>query len=340
MNRRARPLAALLAICLPLLLLVGCTAYPQNIFQPTTEFARELDDLFNLIFRWALVVFVAVEGVLIYAAIRFRRRPGDALPKQVHGDTRLEILWTAAPAVVLLFVFFPTAETIFRTQGAPPDPNPLRIEVIGHQFWWEFRYPQPDGSVVVTANEVHMPQGKTAFFEMSSADVIHSFWIPALGGKRDVVPGKVNNLWWTPEVPGVYLGQCAELCGYSHAHMRMRGIVNTPQEFEAWIAAQKAPAATPAAGSPAARGAEVFTARGCAGCHAVSGTPATSRVGPDLSHFGSRLTVAAGIMENTPENLRRWLADPPGVKPGALMPNLNLNAEDLDALVAYLTSLK
>jgi cytochrome c oxidase subunit 2 len=228
--------------------------------------------------------------------------------------------------------------TIFTTQAAAPT-NSLLIKVIGHQFWWEFQYPEFN---LTTANEVHQPIGRTANFELTSADVIHSFWIPALGGKRDVVPGRTNYLWWTPDpnTSGVYLGQCAELCGYSHANMRMRGIVQTPEDFAAWVRQQQAPAATPPANTPAAQGAQLFTQKGCAGCHTINGTSAAGKTAPDLTHFGSRLTVAAGIMDNNTANVKRWLADPPTVKPGSLMPNLGLNGAELDALAAYLEFLK
>lgn len=329
------------ALLVPALVLVvgllasGCGAYPQNIFENKSDFAQDLDNLFSKILIAMAVVFFAVEGLLIWVVIRYRRRPGDRLPKQIHGHTTLEIIWTAAPAVVLAFVLVPTTETIFRTQAAPP-PGTLQVNVIGHQFWWEFEYPELG---VITANEVHMPVGQRITFNETSADVIHSFWVPALGGKRDVVPGRVNRLSWTPNATGTFPGQCAELCGYSHANMRLRAVVESQQDFDAWVAQQKAPAVTPT--EPlAVQGAQVFQQRGCAGCHTIAGTQAQARVGPNLTHFGSRQTVAAGIMDNTPENLRTWLADPPGVKPGAAMPNLGLNAEELDALVAYLLALK
>lgn len=334
--RRFRATAILLVTAVAVgLLASGCGAYPQNIFENKSDFAQDLDNLFSKILIAMAVVFFVVEGLLIWVVIRYRQRPGDRLPKQIHGNTTLEIMWTAAPAVVLAFVLLPTTDTIFRTQ-APVPPGTLQVNVIGHQFWWEFEYPDLG---VITANEVSMPVGQRVVFNETSADVIHSFWVPALGGKRDVVPGRVNRLNWTPNAVGTFPGQCAELCGYSHAHMRLRAMVRSPQDFEAWVAQQKAPAVTPT--EPlAVQGAQVFQQRGCAGCHTISGTPAQARVGPNLTHFGSRETVAAGIMDNTPENLRRWLADPPGVKPGALMPNLGLSPEDLDALVAYLQALK
>lgn len=318
------------------LLAAGCNPYPQNIFERKSEFAIELDDLFYGLLIAAGFVFVTVEGALIYAAVRYRRRDGDRLPPQTHGNTTLEILWTAAPAVVLAIVLFFSTRTIFATQ-APAPADSMQINVIGHRFWWEFQYPDLG---VVTANEVHMPIGQTVNFAMRSADVIHSFWIPALGGKRDVLPSHTNYLWWTPNATGTFPGQCAELCGQSHAQMRARALVQTPEDFEGWVAQQRQPAVTPPPGSPAALGADLFQQRGCAACHTVSGTAAAGKVGPDLTHFGSRTTVAAGVLESTPENIAAWLADPPKIKPDSAMPKLGLSPEDTTALVAYLQALK
>ncbi len=317
-------------------LAAGCNEYPQSTFQLHSEFAVDIQDLFTKILVAAAVVFVLVEGILVLAAVRFRRKPSDGLPTQTHGNSRLEIGWTAAPAIVLAFIMVPTIQTIFRTQ-APAPAGSLQVRVIGHQWWWELQYPELG---VVTANELHLPLGKTANFMEESADVIHSFWIPALGGKRDVVPGHVNHLWFTPSATGTFMGQCAEFCGESHANMRLRAIVETPDQFDAWVRQQKLAGATPAANTDAAKGAQAFQQRGCAGCHTIAGTSAQGQVGPNLSHVGSRTTIASGMFENTPDNLRNWLHNPGAVKPGALMPNLSLSDEDLISLVAYLQSLK
>lgn len=319
-----------------LVLGAGCNPYPQTIFEPTSEFADQLDFLFKIILWTAAVVFVVVEGVLIFAAIRYRARAGDALPRQIHGDARLELAWTIMPAVVLAVILVPSTRTIFDTQApAPADSFP--IKVIGHQFWWEFQYPTLG---LTTANEIHMPVGKTISIEQTSADVIHSFWIPALGGKRDVLPGRSNYLWWTPREVGTYFGQCAELCGYSHAHMRLRAMVDSQQDFEAWSQRQKAPAVTPQPGSDAEKGQQLFLQRGCGGCHTINGTAAAGKSAPDLTHVGGRTTIAAGIMENNVENLKRWIGNPDQVKPGSLMPNLGLNDAELSQVAAYLMELK
>ncbi|MBI2755268.1 MAG: cytochrome c oxidase subunit II [Chloroflexi bacterium] len=313
----------------------GCNAYPQNIFEPKSEFAQTLDDLFKLILWAAAFVFVVVEGALVYAAIKHRARPGDPLPKQVHGNKYLEIAWTVLPAIVLGVILVPSTQAIFETQ-APAPADSLKVRVIGHQFWWEFEYLDLG---VRTANEIRMPIGRTLSLEETSADVIHSFWIPALGGKRDVVPGRTNFLWWTPRETGTFPGQCAELCGYSHANMRMRGIVQTQAEFDAWVEQQKAPAQVPPPNTDAAKGAELVQQR-CASCHAIGGTAAQARVGPDLTHLASRTTIAAGVLDNTPENLKRWISDPSAIKPGALMPKLGLTDDELNQVVAYLSQLQ
>jgi len=301
---------------------------------PKSDAARLIQNLYVWIFWMSVVVFVAVQGVLVYAMWRFRHRPGHAMPPQVHGNTRLEVMWTIAPAVVLVFIGIPTIQTIFALESPPPG-QPMTIEVIGHQWWWEFRYPEQG---VVTANEMIIPVGQTVELKMRSEDVIHSFWIPQLMGKQDVVPTHVNSLWFTAEEGGQYFGQCAEYCGVEHALMRMNAIAYDRPDFEAWAARQRAPAAPTT--DLALEGAEVLTRNACVGCHTIAGTVAQGQVGPNLSHFGSRTTLAAGILENTPENLTRWLRDPQEVKPGTKMPNLNLRPSEVEALVEYLHSLK
>ncbi len=322
------------------LLASGCSStYPQSTFLLHSDFALEIQSLFDKILWAAAVVFVVVEGLLVWTVLRYRRRPTDTLPPQTHGNTYLEIGWTAAPAVVLALIAVPTIQTIFTTQ-APAPADALHIRVIGHQWWWEFQYTDPEIGVV-TANEPHMPVNRPIAFEEQSADVIHSFWIPALGGKRDVVPGHTNHMWFTPNTTGEFPGQCVEFCGDSHANMRLRAFVQTQADFNAWVQQQKQPAAAPpASNADAARGAQTFQTRGCASCHTIQGTPARGKVGPDLTHVGSRSGIAGDMFDNNPQQLRAWLRDPAGVKPGALMPNLGLSDDELTALVAYLQSLK
>lgn len=316
--------------------LAGCgLSSPATTLEPKSDFAALTHALFLQVLWWDLAIFVIVEAILLVAIFRFRERDPEAVPPQIRGNARFELAWTIAPAIVLTFIAFPTVAAIFRTQAAPP-PNALRVRVIGHQWWWEFEYPDLG---IATASDLHLPVGQPAVLELSSPDVIHSFWVPQLGGKRDTPPGQVNRLLLTPSASGEYPGQCAEFCGVSHANMRHLAIVQPAAEFRAWVERQKAPPVQPAEGTPAATGLEVFRASPCVGCHTISGV-SIGTLGPNLTHFGSRLTLAGGMLPNTPEHLARWLRNPPAVKPGSLMPDLKLSDDQVTALVAYLTSLK
>jgi cytochrome c oxidase subunit 2 len=340
---RAGPWARLAAIAVGLTLLTGCVGshyreFPQTTLEPVTEYGWQIQSLFELILWLAAFVFVTVEGWLVYTVWRFRARPGQARPKQVHGNTRVEIAWTIAPAVVLAFIAIPTVQTIFVIGGDAPHDS-MKVEVVAHQWWWEFRYPELN---VVTANELHLPVNRDVDFDLKSADVVHAFWFARLGGKRDVVPTHTNKIWYkTPAEPGPpegYLGQCAEFCGASHANMRMLAFVDSQADFDIWAKNQTAPAASPT--PAAARGAETFQRSACIGCHTIAGTPAAGKVGPDLTHIGSRTTIAAGLLKNAPNEMARWLRDPPEVKPGSLMPKLGMSENDIADLVVYLESLK
>jgi cytochrome c oxidase subunit 2 len=301
---------------------------------PKSDFGQITHDVFMLISWISVVIFLAVEGGLLYACWRFRDRPGRPRPAQTHGHTPLEIGWTIAFAVVLLIIGIPTVRVIFATQEAPA-ATALRVDVAGRQWWWEFRYPDLK---ITTANEAHIPVGQTVAFHLHAPDVIHSFWVPQLGGKRDVVPGRVNRLVMTPRVPGEYVGQCAEYCGTSHANMRFRVIVHAKEEWDRWVAAQQAPPVEPA--DPLAQqGKEIFTQTACVGCHTVRGLSG-GVMGPDLTHFGSRKTFAGGLYPTTREHLARWVQTPDDLKPGALMPRLGLSREQSEAVAAYLLSLK
>jgi cytochrome c oxidase subunit 2 len=339
---RRRPpwlrISALLIALLPLLAALGCTLqqYPQSTLHPQSEYAGWIQELLESLVFWVVVIFVVVEAALIVAVVRFRSRPGLPEPRPVHGHTPLEIAWTIAPALILAAVAVPTVATIFKTQSRPPE-GALQVQVIGHQWWWEFRYPQLD---VVTANELHVPEGRPVDLTLETADVIHSFWVPAMGGKRDVVPARKNRLWFTAAVADTFLGQCAELCGVSHANMRMKMMVLPPERFDAWVAAQRAgPVEPDTAAAEAARGKQVYMQAGCIACHTIRGVSA-GVLGPDLTHVGSRTTIAAGMWENTPEHMARWIEDPPARKPGTTMLKLNLPPDQIADLVAYLQSLK
>ncbi len=272
--------------------------------------------------------------------IRFRRKPGDTrIPPQVHGNTRLEIAWTLVPAIILALIAIPSTRLIFQLNRDPgPDSGALTVRVIGHQWWWEFQYPDQN---VVTAGDLHVVVGRPVRLLITSQDVIHSFWPPRLAGKVDAIPGRQNIMVFTPEETGVFYGQCAELCGAQHAHMQFRVVVQTQQEFDAWIANQQQPAPEPPAGSLAATGKELFLgSAGCYACHTVNGTQAQGKVGPNLTHVASRNLIAA-FLPNTPENLHSWISNPQGVKPYTKMvlPR-QLSREEVDAIVAYLQTLQ
>ncbi|HEU4643053.1 MAG TPA: cytochrome c oxidase subunit II [Gemmatimonadaceae bacterium] len=394
--------------------------FPNSTLVPHSEFGRDIDYLFNILFIGGTVVFVLVEAGLLYTIFRYRQREGAPEPKQVHGNTALEITWTLIPALVLAFIAVPTVRTIFRTQ-AKAVPNALQVEVIGHQWWWEFRYPQLG---VTTANELYLPKGRTVNFALKTQDVLHSFWIPAIAGKRDLIANHTNYLWFTPDdTTGAWNGFCAEFCGASHANMRFRVFTVSPQEFDAWVAHQKtgpafgAPAAAPAAGAApgatpsvnqvatstaqttpaaggapptpagpqpqvanvstatftmdqlprhvlpstplpkglslsvtsgdAARGAQLYRTSACIACHKVEGV-SPGVVGPNLTHIGSRTTIAAGLYPNDFKHLTLWIKNAPAMKPGSLMPALGKSAttpggyddQQVADIAAYLLSLK
>jgi cytochrome c oxidase subunit 2 len=341
---RAQPRLAILLLSLALAAIAGgCTQWadprlPQTTVFPASDYGEMIQNLYVLIFWMAVAVFVGVEGFLIYAIVRYRRRREDELPSQVHGNTRLEVAWTIIPSIVLLIIAVPTIGTIFASDAVPPGATQY-VKVIGHQWWWEFQYPDLG---VVTANELHLPVNETVRFEMESKDVIHSFWFPRMGGKMDVVPTRKNHMWFTPKETGEFYGQCVEFCGTQHANMRMRLYVHTPQEFQAWVQQQRAPAAVPTSGL-AAQGAEAFQnpVNFCVACHTVRGTSAQGTIGPDLTHIGSRKTLASGMLDNTPEEMARWIRDPQGVKINnkMVLPRPPSD-QDLAAIVAYLQTLK
>jgi cytochrome c oxidase subunit 2 len=316
-------------------LLGGCAwDGPRTSLVPRSDFAREILHVYGIITWATIVIAVVVVVVLGLVLLRFRDRPGARLPAQVRGHALLEIGWTIAPALVLLIIAVPTIHVVFRTQGAPPS-GALEVIVRGRQWWWEFYYPAYQ---VTTANELHLPVGRPVLLRLEGADVIHSFWVPQLGGKRDVIPGRHNQLSFTPDTPGTYLGQCAEFCGTSHANMLLRVVVDPAEAFERWVAAERAPAVQPQAG-PAADGATMFAASACVGCHTVRGV-SSGVIGPDLTHFGRRATLGAGMLPNTVDNVTAWILDPPHIKPGVKMPALGLSEAQARSIAAYLLSLK
>jgi cytochrome c oxidase subunit 2 len=318
---------------------------PTNIFAPAATPAHSIFDLSMLVLGVTLVIFLVVAGLLLYALIRFRSRPEDSdrEPAQIYGSNQIEVSWTVIPILIVVTLFLATTRVILGTQAIPKPDSAINITVIGHQFWWEYRYPQLG---VVTANELHIPISDSAhptptYLTMSSADVSHSFWVPRLAGKTDVIPNKINTMWIDPTQPGLYLGQCAQYCGTQHAKMLLRVYAQTPADFAAWVDQQRQPAVQDFEGNAiAAEGEAVFMRNACINCHAVSGTVATGRFGPDLTHLASRDTIASGAIQNNAGNLRKWIDDPNSMKPGALMPAMHLNDHDLDVITAYLTQLR
>jgi cytochrome c oxidase subunit 2 len=311
----------------------GCGA-PIESFNTVTPRGDAVSSYFLLVLWPSALVFLLVIGALAYFVVRYRDRgrPGDPEPRQIHGHTRIEIAWTIAPVVLLTVLFFLAARTMWTVEAAAP-PDALEIRVFGRQWWWEYQYPSLG---IVTANEVHVPVGRPVRFVVTGADVIHSFWLPQLGWKKDAIPGKTNDLNAEFLEAGLYDGWCTEFCGTQHAWMRVRLFADPPEQFEA--CQQQQPAVT---GQGVARGQQVFLQTTCVNCHAIAGTAANARVGPDLTHFGSRTTIGAGVVENTPDNLRRWLREVQSIKPGALMPNYTaLPDEEIGALADYLLGLR
>lgn len=332
----ARRLAWLL---LGLILVGGCTPMgPQSTLDPHGPVARMQLDVF-MITVWVCVgAFLATSGLLVCAIWRFRARPGntEAPLARSHGNPAIEFSLIGIMALLLLLIAIPNLRALFAASTPPPGADVLRLEITGKQWWWKFAYP---GLGIETANELHIPAGRVVQAQLRSEDVIHSFWVPKLAGKMDVIPNKVNRMWFSADEPGTYFGQCAEFCGVSHANMRFRVVVHPAAEFDAWVRAQQQPA-QPMADNKALEGAQVFRQKGCMACHAIAGTPARGEVGPNLTHVGSRHTLAAGLLENSPRNLARWLRNPQDVKPGSRMPNLGLSNAEITALVAYLQDLK
>ncbi len=322
-------------------LLAGCSGMP-SILAPASANATLTYQLILIIFGIAAVVFVVVEGMLIYAAIRFSHRRPDEQPSQTESNQRLEIAWTLAPAIVLAIVFVISVRTLWLLSyrptlapGTSGDPQALHVHVVGHQWWWEVDYTDQK---FVTANELHVPVGSVVDLDMESVDVVHSFWVPQLGGKLDVTPGHVSQTWFQAVLPGTYHGQCSEFCGVEHADMRFDVVAESPEQFAAWVKQQQSP--LPAMAGDAAQGEQVFLASPCVGCHTIDGTKAQGKTGPNLTHFAARQIFAGGVLDNTPDNLAIWLADPQQVKPGNQMPNLHLSPEQVKALVAFLENTK
>jgi cytochrome c oxidase subunit II len=314
---------------------------PTSIFAPASTPAAAAFELSMLVIAVTGVIFVVVSSLLVYALISFRRRTDDdgSEPAQVYGSHQIEIAWTIIPILIVVVLFLASARVITTVQDAREPAGTIEVEAVGHQYWWEYRYPKLG---IVTANELHVPVSDRArptptFLKLLSADTDHSFWLPRLAGKTDLIPNRVNRTWIDPYETGLFLGQCAQYCGTQHAKMLLRVYVDTTQDFDAWVRQQRLPARDEPA---VAEGKRVFQTTACVNCHAVSGTIGTGQYGPDLTHLMSRQTLASGILPNTPQTLKAWIRDPEALKPGSRMPAMKLTDNDLDALTAYLVTLR
>jgi cytochrome c oxidase subunit 2 len=314
---------------------------PTNIFAPASTPAKSIFGLSLFVLAVTGAVFLVVFTLLLYSVVKFRKRRHDdgQEPPQVYGSNQVELAWTVIPILIVVALFMATARVIAGVQKDPRLDNAIEVVAIGHQFWWEYRYP---GLGVVTANELHVPVSDDnhptpTFIKLLSADTDHSFWVPRLAGKTDLIPNHPNSMWIDPHEAGVYLGQCAQYCGTQHAKMLLRVYVEPRVDFDRWIQQQRQPAIV---NDAASQGQRIFETTACINCHTVSGTVASGRFGPDLTHLMSRDTIAAGAATNTPENLRQWILNPDAIKPGSLMPAMQLSDQDLNALTAYLETLR
>ena len=361
-------------------LLIGS---PTSIFSTTSTPADKVRFLsFDVLFTLG-AVYLAVTALVVYALVRYRARSGDMTePPQIFGSAQIELSWTIIPTLIIVVLFLGTARVVFEVQDAPQPKSSLDVTVVGHQFWWEFRYPRYG---VTTANELHMPLSDPkhpypTYMKLTSADVIHSFWVPSLAGKTDLVPNRVNEMWVDPHEIGMFEGQCAQFCGTQHAKMLLRVYVDTPEQFQRWIGKQQENGDTPgispvqaaASGGGAAsssgiagqsgstsehgplflrtvaesteqvnpeQGRRVFERQACVNCHAIKGTVADGRFGPDLTHLMGRATIASGIAPNTPDTLLKWINNPNDMKPGSLMPAMHLTDLENRQITAYLITL-
>jgi cytochrome c oxidase subunit II len=314
---------------------------PTSIFSPASTPAQSILELSLLVLSVTGAIFLVVFSLLVYASLKYRKAAGDTEtePAQVYGSTQIELAWIVVPVLIVTVLFLATARVIASIQNAVRPPGAIEVTAIGHQYWWEFRYPDQK---VVTANELHVPVSDPAhptptFLTLLSADTDHSFWVPRLAGKTDLIPNHPNHTWIDPHETGLYLGQCAQYCGVQHAKMLLRVYVQPRAEFDRWIEQQSQPAAVSGAAS---EGRRIFEGTACINCHTVSGTVANGKFGPDLTHLMSRATIGSGAASNTPENLRVWIGDPSVFKTGCLMPAMGLSDSQLDAVTAYMETLR
>lgn len=329
--RRLSPLIALGAI-----LLAGCTPNAV-VLNPFSGLAAEEAKLYWTLFYMGIGVFVLVVTLLAIAVIGGRRRArqtGEV--RQLQGNTRLEIIWTAIPILLVIFIFFLTVRTITAVAAPPPGSGDMVVKVIGHRWWWEFDYPSLG---IKTADELHIPVGVNVHLELTSVDVIHSFWVPNLNGKTDVVPGVTNKTWIRADQPGTFTGHCTEYCGLQHANMGLDVVAQSQSDFDAWAANMQKPAPQPQTDLEK-QGYKIVTAGICSTCHTVDGTSAQGQVGPNLTHLHSRAIFAGGVLPLNEANLLLWLQNSNNVKPGNLMSAVRLTDQQIEQVIAYLATLK
>jgi len=339
--RTASLSCAFLSCCMTTAAAADPASTGTNIFDAQSTPARSILHLSTFVLTVTGIIFAVVFTLLVYSISKFRARSADANsePAQVYGSTQIELAWTIIPVLIVVVLFLATARVLHAIQDAPMPTSAVEVTVIGHQFWWEYRYPRLG---VVTANELHIPVSDPAHptptsLQLLSADTDHSFWIPELAGKTDLVPNHPNRMWMDPEHTGTFVGQCAQYCGTQHAKMLLRVSVDSPEDFEEWVREQQQPAV---ADERVAAGRRIFETTACINCHSINGTVANGRFGPDLTHLMSRSTIAAGAAPNTPQNLRLWIQNPEAIKRGSLMPAMQLSKSDIDALMDYLETLR
>ena len=317
---------------------------PTNIFAPASTPADSIFGLSIFVILTVAAIFIFVFALLVYAVVIFRSKRGDdgTEPPQIYGSMQVELAWTVIPVLIVIALSLATARVIASVQDATRPPGALEVVVTGHQYWWEYRYPQLN---IVTANELHVPLSEPShptptFLTLLSADTDHSFWVPRLAGKTDLIPNHPNSMWIDPHEPGLFLGQCAQYCGTQHAKMLLRVYVQPREEFDRWVKEQQKLPHGAAPDAALSAGKRVFESTACVNCHAVSGTPANGRFGPDLTHLMSRETIASGAAPNTHQMLRLWIQNPDAIKPGSKMPAMGLGDQDLDRVTAYLETLR
>jgi cytochrome c oxidase subunit 2 len=311
------------------------TVLVDSLINPASDQADQIYRLSVYFIIAASAVFLLVVVLLIHILIKYRSKPSDSEPKQTKDNKAVERWMVAGPAILVALFFYLTIDTMHRVQPPITDQKP-DIVITGHQFWWEVNY--PDDSVT-TANEVHMPVGKKLLVQLNSADVIHDWWVPSLGNKMDLIPGRDNHVWITIHNPGIYEGTCSEFCGAQHAWMRIKVIAQSPEDFQAWLVKDKslAPEIT---GESALKGKNLFLQSSCSSCHSIRGTTAQGKVGPDLTHIASRSTLLAGMLSNNESNLGKWIGDPQKIKPGSMMPKFIYQQDSIKSLVSFISQLK